>query len=117
MQFITVEECGNHFLASLADAVQNEEDWDDLQAIETEASDALNSIISQDCSGGSKWVETNPVSPVKMASDGSDLEMLSPKDAARSGSFSGSRRKEIGSASKSTNNRKPPKSTVCYFLF
>ncbi|XP_078170259.1 RECQ helicase l1 [Carex rostrata] len=112
MQFITVEECGNHFLASLADAIQNEEDWDDLQAIETEASNALNNIIAQDCSGGSKWVETNPVSPVKMASDGSDLEMLSPKDAARSGSFSGSRRKEIGSASKSTNNRKSPKSTV-----
>jgi hypothetical protein len=34
MQFITVEKCGNDFLAALADAQQNEEDyWDDLQAI------------------------------------------------------------------------------------
>jgi ATP-dependent DNA helicase Q1 len=115
MQFITVEECGNDFLAALADAIQHEEEWDDLQAIETEACGALNNIIDQECSGGSKWVETHHVSPTKTTSGDSDLEVLSPKDAARSGSFSGSKRKETRSTSKGINKRMPPKTTVCYF--
>lgn len=117
MHFITVEDCGNDFLAALAEAIQDKEDWDDLQAIETEACGALNNIIAPECSVGSEWVETNPVSPMKTTSGDSDLEVLSPEDVARSGFFSGSKRKEIGSTSKGTNNRMPPKSTVCYFIF
>lgn len=45
-----------------------EEDWNNLQAIETEACHALNNIIAEDCSGEAKWVETNPTSPMKMTS-------------------------------------------------
>lgn len=43
--FVTVEHCGDDFLAALADFNQDKEDWDDLQAIETEACGALNDIF------------------------------------------------------------------------
>ncbi|WOL18880.1 hypothetical protein Cni_G27677 [Canna indica] len=43
--FITVEHCGDDFLAALADSNQEKEDWDDLQAIESEACGALNDIF------------------------------------------------------------------------
>nr|XP_010914529.2 ATP-dependent DNA helicase Q-like 1 [Elaeis guineensis] len=42
-EFVTVEHCGDDFLVALADAMQ--EDWDDLQAIESEAFGALNDIL------------------------------------------------------------------------
>ncbi|KAJ3708839.1 hypothetical protein LUZ61_012544 [Rhynchospora tenuis] len=113
-QFITVEDCGNDFLAALAEAAHNEEEWDDLEAIETEACGALNNIFTQDYSGKSKQVETEPVSPVNTMNDDSDLEVLSPKKAALSGSFSGSKRKEIGSSSKGVSSRMPSKSTVSH---
>ncbi|URE15259.1 hypothetical protein MUK42_32554 [Musa troglodytarum] len=43
--FVTVEHCGDDFLAALADSIQDKEDWDDLQAIESEACGALNDIF------------------------------------------------------------------------
>ncbi|XP_042415707.1 ATP-dependent DNA helicase Q-like 1 [Zingiber officinale] len=43
--FVTVEHCGDDFLAALADFNQDKEDWDDLQAIETEACGALSDIF------------------------------------------------------------------------
>ncbi|KAJ4748767.1 hypothetical protein LUZ62_083172 [Rhynchospora pubera] len=113
-QFITVADCGDDFLAALADAAHNEEDWDDPEAIETDACGALNNIFSQDSSGKSKQVEPEPGSPIRTMNDDSDLEILSPKKAALSGSFSGSKRKEIGSSSKGTSSRIPSKSTVSH---
>nr|CAD1816929.1 unnamed protein product [Ananas comosus var. bracteatus] len=49
--FVTVEHCGDDFLGALADAMQDSEDWDDLQAIETEACGTLNNILAKDISG------------------------------------------------------------------
>ncbi|XP_077215662.1 RECQ helicase l1 [Tasmannia lanceolata] len=46
--FITVEYCGDDYLAALADSMQDEEDWDDLQAMESEACGALNKILGED---------------------------------------------------------------------
>ncbi|XP_042410940.1 ATP-dependent DNA helicase Q-like 1 isoform X2 [Zingiber officinale] len=43
--FVTVEHCGDDFLVALADFNQDKEDWDDLQAIETEACGALSDIF------------------------------------------------------------------------
>ncbi|XP_058076784.1 ATP-dependent DNA helicase Q-like 1 [Magnolia sinica] len=43
--FITVEYCGDDYLAALADSMPADEDWDDLQAMETEACGALNKIL------------------------------------------------------------------------
>ncbi|KAJ3681337.1 hypothetical protein LUZ60_015826 [Juncus effusus] len=107
--FITVENCGDDFLAALADAVEETEDWDDLQAIETEACGALNDIISQDVSNGSKWVDKRSSQAVSNGSkrvderfgenmsDDSDLEVLSPKEAISSGSFGGSKKQQSNS--------------------
>lgn len=39
--FITVELCGDDFLAALADFEEGTEEWDDIQAIESEAQGTL----------------------------------------------------------------------------
>ncbi|KAI3445389.1 hypothetical protein Pfo_002054 [Paulownia fortunei] len=46
--FITVEHCGDDFLASLAEFMQDTEDWDDVQAMESEACGALAEILDKD---------------------------------------------------------------------
>ncbi|XP_071695079.1 ATP-dependent DNA helicase Q-like 1 [Rutidosis leptorrhynchoides] len=46
--FITVENCGDDFLASLAETIQDSEDWDDLQALETEACGTLADMFNED---------------------------------------------------------------------
>ncbi|EOY11619.1 RECQ helicase l1 [Theobroma cacao] len=52
--FITVEHCGDDFLAALAETMQDSEDWDDdLQAVESEACGALNNMFDKNalCNG------------------------------------------------------------------
>lgn len=39
--FITVEHCGDDFLAALAESMADQEDWDDLQAMEVEGCGAV----------------------------------------------------------------------------
>ncbi|XP_069144954.1 ATP-dependent DNA helicase Q-like 1 isoform X1 [Solanum lycopersicum] len=46
--FINVELCGDEFLALLAESMQDTEDWDDLQAIESEACGALADMLGKD---------------------------------------------------------------------
>ncbi|KAK4595582.1 hypothetical protein RGQ29_013886 [Quercus rubra] len=46
--FITVEHCGDDFLAALAELMQDTEEWDDLQAIESEACGTLNNLFDKD---------------------------------------------------------------------
>ncbi|KAI3770478.1 hypothetical protein L6452_01612 [Arctium lappa] len=46
--FITVDHCGDDFLASLAETMQGSEDWDDLQALETEACGTLEDLFNED---------------------------------------------------------------------
>ncbi|KAJ9185980.1 hypothetical protein P3X46_005545 [Hevea brasiliensis] len=46
--FVTVECCGDEFLAALAESMQDSEDWDDdLQVIESEACGALSNIFEK----------------------------------------------------------------------
>ncbi|KAM5561063.1 ATP-dependent DNA helicase Q-like 1 [Rosa sericea] len=45
LDFITVEHCGDEFLSQLAESVQDTEEWDDLQAMESEACGALNNMF------------------------------------------------------------------------
>ncbi|KAL3382024.1 hypothetical protein AABB24_001884 [Solanum stoloniferum] len=45
--FISVELCGDEFLALLAESMQDTEDWDDLQAIESEACGALADMLGK----------------------------------------------------------------------
>ena len=55
MGLVTVENCGDDFLASLADATQPTDDWDDLKGIETEACGNLNDMMMKnapDCNRG-----------------------------------------------------------------
>ncbi|KAJ0980610.1 hypothetical protein J5N97_008865 [Dioscorea zingiberensis] len=51
-EFVTVEHCGDDYLVALADAMQDHEDWDDLQAIESEACGALNNILEKEVPKG-----------------------------------------------------------------
>lgn len=46
--FITVEHCGDDYLAALADSMPDSEDWDDLQAVEYEACGALSNILGKE---------------------------------------------------------------------
>ncbi|XXG84382.1 hypothetical protein AAC387_Pa10g1908 [Persea americana] len=46
--FITVEHCGDDYLAALADSMPDSEDWDDLQAVESEACGALSNILGKE---------------------------------------------------------------------
>ncbi|XP_042986337.1 ATP-dependent DNA helicase Q-like 1 [Carya illinoinensis] len=46
--FITVEHCGDDFLAALAESMQDTEEWDDLQAIESEACGTLKNMFDKD---------------------------------------------------------------------
>lgn len=43
-----MEHCGDDFLAALAESMQDTEDWDDLQAIESEACGALADMWAKD---------------------------------------------------------------------
>ncbi|XP_059652331.1 ATP-dependent DNA helicase Q-like 1 [Cornus florida] len=45
--FITVEHCGDDFLAALAESMQGSEDWDDLQAMESEACGTLADMFDK----------------------------------------------------------------------
>ncbi|XP_028791492.1 ATP-dependent DNA helicase Q-like 1 [Neltuma alba] len=49
--FITVEYCGDDFLAALADSMQDTEEWDDLQAIESEACGTLTNLLDKNVVG------------------------------------------------------------------
>ncbi|XP_038977882.1 ATP-dependent DNA helicase Q-like 1 [Phoenix dactylifera] len=103
-EFVTVEHCGDDFLAALADAVQ--EDWDDLQAIESEAFGALNDILGEGVSNDKETENGVDLGNVVMgkgdssghqgqeeldklnSSDDSDLEVLSQKDTSPDPSYS-----------------------------
>ncbi|XP_022743460.1 ATP-dependent DNA helicase Q-like 1 [Durio zibethinus] len=53
--FITVEHCGDDFLAALAETMEDREDWDDdLQAVESEACGALNNLFDKNTLRSSK---------------------------------------------------------------
>lgn len=102
-EFVTVEHCGDDFLVALADAMQ--EDWDDLQAIESEAFGALNDILGEGVSNDKETENVVDSGNVVMrkgdssghqgqeeldklnGSDDSDLEVLSQKDTTPDPSY------------------------------
>lgn len=45
--FITVEHCGDDFLVALAESMQDSEDWDDLQTLESEACGTLADMFDK----------------------------------------------------------------------
>ncbi|CAI9294160.1 unnamed protein product [Lactuca saligna] len=61
--FITVEHCGDDFLASLAETMQDSEDWDDLQALETEACGTLADMFDKDSSRHNETDEDDIMGP------------------------------------------------------
>ncbi|KAG9458922.1 hypothetical protein H6P81_003430 [Aristolochia fimbriata] len=91
--FVTVEHCGDDFLAALADTVEKHEDWDDLQAVESEACGALNDIlgteIPDDCeTTGEHVAGRNRCSfedlDFSKENENSDFEILSQNDISTS---------------------------------
>ncbi|GAV68049.1 DEAD domain-containing protein/Helicase_C domain-containing protein [Cephalotus follicularis] len=93
--FITVEFCGDDFLAALAESMQDSEDWDDLQAMESEACGALNSMFDKEvlnnnetnnCDNYIDVIEDLPkpkkhpkLMEVDLSSDSEDLDLRIPK--------------------------------------
>ncbi|KAI3951178.1 hypothetical protein MKW98_028582 [Papaver atlanticum] len=49
--FFTVEHCGDDYLTELAEFMQDSEDWDDLQAVETEACGVLSEMFENEVDG------------------------------------------------------------------
>ncbi|KAJ8490309.1 hypothetical protein OPV22_012030 [Ensete ventricosum] len=106
-EFVTVEHCGDDFLATLADYIQDKEDWDDLQAIESEACGALNDIFvntipNNEEAGNAIVVETRDLGKrnslrdpdhenierfCSISSEDSDLEVIGQNDVKHDPSF------------------------------
>ncbi|KAF8038906.1 hypothetical protein BT93_B1458 [Corymbia citriodora subsp. variegata] len=94
-EFITVEHCGDDFLVELAETMQDTEDWDDLQAAESEACGVLTDMFGQDIPNGSECnvvhdvniIEDSP-RPVK---DQTFLEVDSSTDSEDEGYIDGSK--------------------------
>ncbi|WVZ49796.1 hypothetical protein U9M48_001123 [Paspalum notatum var. saurae] len=124
---VTVENCGDDFLASLADVTQPTDDWDDLKGIETEACGNLNDIMMKnvtDCNGGvamdsrhtfrdanlSAQCAPDHFEPFNFALDDSDFEMGDGMDNLRNNS-SGMQR-QAQSRSSEMQSRSSAKSTV-----
>lgn len=112
-----MEHCGDDFLAALADAMQGTEDWEDLEAIESEACGTLNKIIETEevvvadnrteVSQGCLTEEATKRLSSSIDDEDSDLEVLSQKD----GHFFSSNSKRGQSATQSGGDQ-PLTSTV-----
>ncbi|KAK8967535.1 ATP-dependent DNA helicase Q-like 1 [Platanthera guangdongensis] len=86
-EFVTVEHCGDDFLAALADTMQESEDWDDLQAAESEARVVLNRMFEKEFANDAKkdssmhWRLDSLDRASSLTNDeDSDLEVLNQKD-------------------------------------
>lgn len=128
---VTVENCGNDFLASLADATQPTDDWDDLKGIETEACGNLNDMLMKnvtDCNGGvamdSNYTFREPnlssqrapdhFETSAFASDDSDFEMCDEIDNVHDNHSSMQRQAQ--SRNSGVQSRSSAKSTVCHLF-
>lgn len=128
--FVTVEHCGDDFLAALADSIQDKEDWDDLQAIESEACGALNDIFvntipNNEEAGNAIVFETRDLGKrnslrdpdhenierfCSLSSEDSDLEVISQNDIKHDPSFCFDKNEDY-------TIQQPSKSTVSYACF
>ncbi|RHN80839.1 putative DNA helicase [Medicago truncatula] len=63
--FITVEHCGDDFLAALGESVQNTEEWDDLHEMESQAVGTLNHVLDTRGDGSKCFIDIIDDSPKK----------------------------------------------------
>ncbi|CAD6252828.1 unnamed protein product [Miscanthus lutarioriparius] len=99
LDLVTVENCGDDFLASLADVTHPTDDWDDLKGIETEACGNLNDMMMK-----------NVPDCFDFASDDSDFEMGDEMDNLCDNSSSMQRQTQ--SRNSGMQSRSSAKSTV-----
>lgn len=97
-----MENCGDDFIAALADATQTTDDWDDLNAIETEACGNLNEMMKKgvnDEKGGvvldtplfkradfSSQHNPNGLKALSCSSDDSDFDIFDETETRRDNS-------------------------------
>ncbi|KAK9735667.1 hypothetical protein RND81_04G218600 [Saponaria officinalis] len=67
--FVTVEFCGDDFLTMLAESVEDTEEWDDLQAMETETCGALSSILHTQISTDEFEADKDPRNGIHVIED------------------------------------------------
>lgn len=74
-EFVSVEYCGDDFLVALAESAQDNEEWDDLQAMESEACGALDIILDENVQkiNGVHNVY-NKENPINIIEDSSEAE-------------------------------------------
>lgn len=60
-----MEHCGDDYLTALAESVQDTEEWDDIQAMESEACGALSNMFGRDIPNG-----------VEVDNDGDNINMV-----------------------------------------
>ena len=98
--FITVEHCGDDFLAALAESMEDTEEWDDLGDAELEASRDLgemfkDEVIGSSCKGNGKdvFVIDDDDSPVQRDKSMKFVELDSSSDSELS---FGTRKRRLG---------------------
>ncbi|KAI6684650.1 hypothetical protein NL676_030563 [Syzygium grande] len=99
-EFVTVEHCGDDFFAKLAKTMQDSEDWDYLQAAESEACGILADMLGQDICNG---CECNVLHGVNIIEDSPQpkenqtfLEVDYSTDSEDEGNIFGSKMEECG---------------------
>ncbi|XP_043718552.1 ATP-dependent DNA helicase Q-like 1 [Telopea speciosissima] len=107
--FITVEHCGDDYLAALAEYLQDSEDWDDLQAMESEACGALSNILGKEIQDDYETEKENTLQSYISISEDSP-EPLIQKNAMRVESSSDDDYADFGIPSKHTSGSGP---SVC----
>uniref|UniRef100_A0ACD6A4F3 Uncharacterized protein n=1 Tax=Avena sativa TaxID=4498 RepID=A0ACD6A4F3_AVESA len=124
--FITVENCGDDFIGALADATQLTDEWDDLNAIETEACGNLNEMMMKDATNEKGGVAGNTplfkrtdsscqrtpngLNTSSFSSDDLDFDILDETDTHCDNSFS--IQKQAQSSKSKAQTRSSTKSTV-----
>ncbi|RYQ90107.1 hypothetical protein Ahy_B09g096375 isoform C [Arachis hypogaea] len=83
--FITVEHCGDDFIAALAESMEDAEEWDDLQGLESEACGALTQVLHKTGVGGGGdgevfCVDATDDSPWRQKQKGKVVELVSSEE-------------------------------------
>lgn len=93
--FITVEHCGDDFLAALAESMEDTEEWDDLADAELEATRDLGKMFNDEVVGNGKdvYVIDDDDSPVPRDKSMEFVELDSSSDSELS---FGTRKRRLG---------------------
>lgn len=105
-EFVSVEHCGDDFLAALAESAPDNEEWDDLQAMESEACGALDIILDESVQekDGAQNVHNRecPINIIEDSSEGEENPNLvnigSSSESDEDANFNASKKRNLDSS-------------------